>query len=241
MHTSVKRMIQVALMLASVTAYSQRERVDWTMGSAQPIEFTTPKEADPLLQHSKEVFVLYGCAYCHGIDLHVRNGDSTNLLKSNIVAIDVEGNAIGKILRAGIPQTPALSPMPQFSDLSDAEIRDIARWIHFVRQRERYKDLIAAPMVAASDSSSGKAYFNQNCEACHTLSATSAIVKRYDEATLKRQLLRPPVLLDRKQNYKLSVLNDANLSAAKLRHGALVETISVEEVSNLMSYLKTLR
>ena len=37
------------------------------------------------------------------------------------------------LVRAGIPQTPALSPMPQFSDLSEQQIGDLARWIHHAR------------------------------------------------------------------------------------------------------------
>src|SRR5262249_22318190 len=77
--------------------------------------------ADPVLQHAKETFVLFGCAYCHGLNL-VARGEATDLMHSGLVGRDMNGNLIGPLLRAGIPQTAKLSPMPQFSDLSDQQI-----------------------------------------------------------------------------------------------------------------------
>ncbi|HMD82535.1 MAG TPA: hypothetical protein VKE92_14565, partial [Anaerolineales bacterium] len=73
---------------------------------------------DPIMQHNKETFVLYGCAYCHGMYLKPV-GEAADLRKSLMVGADINGNLIGAILRAGIPQTPKSSPMPQFADLSD--------------------------------------------------------------------------------------------------------------------------
>src|SRR5258705_9636675 len=98
------------------------------------IAYIGPPLADPILQHSKETYVLYGCSYCHGLNLESR-GEATDLMHSRIVGRDENANTIGPLLRAGIPQTAKLSPMPQFSDLSDQEIAAIARWIHYARQQ----------------------------------------------------------------------------------------------------------
>ncbi|PWU07767.1 MAG: hypothetical protein C5B51_09500, partial [Terriglobia bacterium] len=49
---------------------------------------------DPVLQHSKETFVLFGCAYCHGLNL-VSRGEATDLMHSSLVGRDVNGNLIG--------------------------------------------------------------------------------------------------------------------------------------------------
>ena len=34
--------------------------------------------------------------------------------------------------------------MPQFSDLSDRQLHDIARYIHYARQQGRYKEIVEA-------------------------------------------------------------------------------------------------
>jgi hypothetical protein len=38
------------------------------------------------------------------------------------------------LLKAGVPKTLKLSPMPQYSDLSDRQLSDLVRWIHYARQ-----------------------------------------------------------------------------------------------------------
>ena len=38
--------------------------------------------------------------------------------------------------------------MPQFSDLSDRQLHDIARYIHFARQQGRYKEIVEAKPVS---------------------------------------------------------------------------------------------
>src|SRR5215469_6130707 len=133
------------------------------------VNFAAPILPDPLLQHSKEVYILNGCVYCHGVDLVVRNGEAADLLHSKLVGQDQNGNLIGPLLRAGIPQTPKLSPMPQFSDLSDSEIADIVRWIHYARQQGRYKEVMEAKGTSPENASAGKAYFNQKCASCHSV------------------------------------------------------------------------
>jgi len=88
--------------------------------------------SDTIMQHNKEAFVIYGCAYCHGVYL-TPVGEATDLRKSTIVGADVNGNLIGRILRNGIPLTPKSSPMPQYSDLKDEEIQAISSYIHYAR------------------------------------------------------------------------------------------------------------
>jgi hypothetical protein len=67
------------------------------------VDFLAPVLADPVLQHSKEVYVLYGCAYCHGVDLKVRNGEAADLPHSALVGADVNANIIGPLLRKRHP------------------------------------------------------------------------------------------------------------------------------------------
>src|SRR5215472_5471158 len=135
---------------------------------------------DPVLQHSKETFVLFGCAYCHGLDL-VSRGEATDLMHSALVGRDENGNVIGPLLRAGIPQTAKLSPMPQFSDLSDQQIGALVRWIHYARAQGHYKEITSAKDPGPGSAVAGKLYFDQKCSSCHSASGDLANAsKKYD-------------------------------------------------------------
>src|ERR1051326_5230334 len=110
------------------------------------INYIGPPMADPVMQHSKETYVLFGCSYCHGLYL-VARGEATDLMHSRLVGSDENGNVIGPLLRRGIPQTAKLSPMPQFSDLSDLQITAIVTWIHYARRQGQYQELTTASVT----------------------------------------------------------------------------------------------
>ncbi len=207
--------------------------------SAQPaarqhydINYIGPPLADPVLQHSKETYVLFGCSYCHGLYLAAR-GEATDLMHSRLVGRDDNGNVMGPLLRAGIPQTAKLSPMPQFSDLSDQQIADLVRWIHYARQQGRYKELIEAKSSTEGNAAAGKSYFDQNCSSCHATAGALSKVSR-------GQLLRPE-FLNAAPSWKLDRLRDTKTTAARRRHLWLLENYSAEDVSNLIAYLQSVK
>jgi mono/diheme cytochrome c family protein len=200
------------------------------------INFAAPINPDPLLQHSKEIYILNGCVYCHGVDLVVRNGEAADLMHSKLIGRDDNGNLIGPLLRAGIPQTPKLSPMPQFSDLSDSEIADIVRWVHYARQQGHYKEVMDAKQMTG-DAATGKAYFDQQCASCHSMETDfSKVGKKYDASALKVQILRPK-FVDAPKSWKLGQPTDPKLDAARHRHLALLENYSPSDVANLEAYI----
>src|SRR5271167_4506160 len=113
-------------------------------------------------------------------------------MHSNLVGKDQNGDFIGAVLRVGIPQTAKLSPMPQFSDLSDREIADIVQWIHYARQQGRYAELMAPGASVQGNADAGKTYFAQACSSCHSVTGDLAgVAKKYDSAALKADILRP--------------------------------------------------
>jgi mono/diheme cytochrome c family protein len=196
--------------------------------------------ADPVLQHSKETYVLFGCSYCHGLNL-VARGEATDLMHSRLVGRDQNGNLIGPLLRAGIPQTAKLSPMPQFSDLSNQQIADLVRWIHYARAQGRYQELTEAKDLRPGDTAKGKAYFDEKCSACHSVSADlSGIAKKYDVPTLKQQLLRPK-LVEEAPSWKLDRLHDAKTASGRQSHQSLLENYSTDDVTNLIAFLQSLK
>ena len=196
------------------------------------VSYIGPPMADPVMQHSKETYVLFGCSYCHGLYLAAR-GEATDLMHSRLVGSDDNGNVIGPLLRKGIPQTAKLSPMPQFSDLSDGQIADLVRWIHYARQQGRYKELMEAKDVGPGSAAAGKAYFEQKCSSCH-----ATLAKKYEAASLKAQILKPRSL-EAAPSWTVERLNDVKTATARQRHGALLENYSAEDVANLTAYLQT--
>jgi len=204
------------------------------------IAYIGPPLADPVLQHSKETYVLFGCSYCHGLNL-VTRGEATDLMHSRLVGRDENGNLIGPLLRVGIPQTAKLSPMPQFSDLSDRQIADLVRWIHYARQQGRFKELMEARDQPAGDASAGKAYFDTACGSCHSASGDLAgIASKHDPASLKASILRPQ-FLNAAASWRVDRLHDTKTASARQRHFALLENYSSEDVANLMAYLQSAR
>jgi len=202
------------------------------------LNYIGPPMTDPVMQHSKETYVLFGCSYCHGLYL-VARGEATDLMHSRLVGSDENGSVIGPLLRRGIPQTAKLSPMPQFSDLSDSQIADLVRWIHYARQQGRYKEVMEAKDAGPGQAAAGKAYFEQKCGTCHG-TALANIVKKYDTAALKAQILKPQAL-DSVSSWKLDRLNDTKTAAARERHGALLENYSAGDVANLVAYLQSMK
>ena len=202
--------------------------------SGYDINYIGPPMADPVMQHSKETYVLFGCSYCHGLYL-VARGEATDLMHSRLVGSDENGNVIGPLLRRGIPQTAKLSPMPQFSDLSDAQIADLVRWIHYGRQQGRYREVMEAKEAGPGNAAAGKAYFEQKCVSCH-----ATLPKKYDAASLKAQIMKPQAL-EAPPSWTLDRLNDANTAAARQRHGALLENYSAGDIANLVAYLQSMK
>jgi len=202
--------------------------------SGYDINYIGPPMADPVMQHSKETYVLFGCSYCHGLYL-VARGEATDLMHSRLVGSDENGNVIGPLLRRGIPQTAKLSPMPQFSDLSDGQIADLVRWIHYARQQGRYKEVMEAKDAGPGQAAAGKTYFDQKCSSCH-----ATLPKKYDAAALKAEILKPHAL-EAAPSWKVDRLNDAKTAAARQRHGALLENYAAGDVANLVAYLQSVK
>jgi mono/diheme cytochrome c family protein len=235
---NLRKRLYVAGLLLSLTATVGVAQVNQDPVNKQvgAISFTEPKERDPLLQHAKETYVLFGCAYCHGVDLKSRNGEATDLMHSQMVGRDDNGNLLGKLLRAGIPQTPKLSPMPQFADLSDKELDEIVLWIHYARQQGRYKDLMEDKAEAGS-SAAGKSFFESSCVSCHSRTDMSNVVKKYGTANLKQHLIRPDFLIA-VRSFKVEQLGNEKMTAARKRHGALLENYTAQDVANLLAFLQ---
>jgi mono/diheme cytochrome c family protein len=190
---------------------------------------------DASMQAAKETYVTFGCAYCHGVTLTPR-GEAADLMHSALVGSDTNGDTIAALLRAGIPRTTKLSPMPQFSDLSDRQLHDIARYIHYARQQGHYKEIVETKS-ASGNATAGGSYFAQNCASCHATNL-DGLGKQFDAAAIRERMLKP-ARLEPPQVFTLEALNDARMATARQRHRFILENISPADVANLIAYLQT--
>jgi cytochrome c oxidase cbb3-type subunit 3 len=176
------------------------------------------------------VYVLSACHFCHGVDLTRAVMGASDLMRSPIVGADQDGNVIGVIVRAGKPDLQ--TAMPRYVDLTDDEIRDLARYVHYLRQVGRYKQLTSTTDDEPGDSRAGAAYFNVNCAACHSRTGDLAdVASKYSQSVLRARLLRPapddipPAGTDR-------------IDEGRRQHLRLLERYQDSDVRNLLAFLR---
>ena len=181
------------------------------------------------LERGRTVYVLNTCHFCHGVDLTKATMGAAVLMHSALVGADENGNVIGTIVRAGIPNLQ--TSMPSYPDLTKEEIEDLAAYIHYLRQLGRHKELTRTP-AAAGDAAAGGTYFAANCANCHSVSGNlKGIASKYEAAALKARVLGspPPAASDPR----------GQIAAGRLRHLTLLERYSDDDVRHLVAYLQT--
>ena len=116
---------------------------------------------------------IYGinCRACHGVDL--RGGDlgGPNLLRSQLVLRDLQGELMGPVIQNG-STSPDGSGMPA-QPLSDEDVRAVAEYIHSVlstasRQGGPPAGEQVELDILVGDAAAGEAYFAAQCAACHS-------------------------------------------------------------------------
>ena len=207
--------------------------VVWTLAAAGlPAQSITPGVADaggfpaptPALERGRAVYVLNHCHFCHGTDLRRAVMGATDLLRSPLVGADKDGELLGAVVRAGRPNLQ--TAMPRY-DLSAAEMSDLARYIHYLRQSGRYADLTAATLPAA-DNAAGETYFGRRCASCHATDRDlKELASKNDAAALRAQVLRPRAFAS----------PEGPPVPGRVEHLQLLEQYSEADLANLLAYL----
>ena len=127
-------------------------------------------------------------------------------------------------MRAGRPNLQ--TAMPRY-DLTPAELTELARYIHYLRQTGRYADLTAVALEGG-DRGAGEAYFSRRCASCHSVEGDlKGLPSKYAAAALRAQVLRPP---------GFGSIEGA-LTAGRRAHLQLLEQHSDMDFANLLAYL----
>jgi cytochrome c oxidase cbb3-type subunit III len=219
-----KRMLAVlsaVLIISTARGQDAKPRVD----AGGPVAPTAA------LERGRIVYVLSSCHFCHGIDLTGATMGAADLMHSPLVGADRNGNLIGSIVLAGLPNLQ--TAMPQFADLTRDQITDLAGYIHYLRQQGRYKELMAVDS-SGGDPAAGQKYFSGagGCTKCHSVSDDLAgISHKYDSTTLRSRMLRPSPAVP-SDNF---IPNEGQQA-----HLRLLENYSAADVQNFLAYLKQL-
>jgi mono/diheme cytochrome c family protein len=185
------------------------------------------------LERGRAVYVLNHCHFCHGTDLTQATMGAANLVDSALVGLDQDGKSIGPLVRAGLPNLQ--TAMPSYRDLTAEEMADLARYIHFLRQQAKYKELVVTSAQApAGDAQAGRTYFNGvgNCASCHSpVGDLAGIGRKYDAPMLRSRLLRPGPAMP---------VEGAAATSGHTAHLRLLENYTRANIDNLLAYLQTL-
>ena len=202
-------------------------------GSAQERDgggFRAPTAA---LERGRAVYVLNHCHFCHGVDLTRATMGAANLTQSVLVGADTDGNAIGPLVRAGLPNLQ--TAMPSYTELTDGEIVDLARYVHYLRQQARYRELIAPAGPPAGDAAAGRTFFSGagNCGSCHSATGDLAVIgRRHDAPTLRTRFLRPGPAVP---------AEGVMVPPGQAAHLKLLENYTLQNVQDVLAYLSGIR
>lgn len=188
----------------------------------------------PRLERGRTVYVISSCHFCHGIDLTGAAMGAADLLHLPLVGRDDDGNLIGPIVRAGLPNLQ--TAMPQYADYTPQQISDLAAYIHYLRRQGRYRELTAELPGGSGDAQAGQRHFNESsakCNTCHSVSGDLAgIGTRYDAAGLRSRMLRPG---------PGKTVDGEGATPGLRAHLKLLESYNYADVRNLVAYLQTLK
>jgi cytochrome c oxidase cbb3-type subunit 3 len=129
---------------------------------------------------------LYGvyCRACHGTDLRGGDQGGPNLLRSQVVLNDLDGESIMPVVQSG-RQNPGMPVMPPLAIPPD-DIKAIATYIRSVLATARGQGAPpeGAPVelnIVVGDAKAGQEYFNKTCTACHAAATMQGIATRVSD------------------------------------------------------------
>ncbi|HEY6465007.1 MAG TPA: cytochrome c, partial [Candidatus Acidoferrales bacterium] len=112
------------------------------------------------------------CAFCHGPDARGGEGGGPNLLRSEMVMDDQNGELIAPVVQNGRPD----AGMPKF-DLTTDQVSDIAAYIHSFRVAGYDLSRMIPTNIVVGNAQAGEAFFNGpvgKCNTCHSVTGDLA-------------------------------------------------------------------
>jgi mono/diheme cytochrome c family protein len=149
-------------------------------GALRPPAYPVRLPGDPeKIERGKQTFSA-NCSFCHGSD--ARGGETgPNLVRSQIVLDDQNGELIGEIIKNGVPGRG----MPPIA--IDAEgIASVVAFLHSLQNIQRGMSTATPIDILVGDATAGESYFKANCASCHSVTGDFAgIGGKYPPKTLQ--------------------------------------------------------
>jgi len=133
-------------------------------GAPAPEAYPQRPPADPAVLERGKTTYSVNCAFCHGVDARGGDGGGPNLLRSQLVLGDQNGERIAEVVQNGRPGTnmPALK-------LTTEQIADIAAYIHSFRVGGYDITRVPPPSIIVGQARAGETAFQAKCSSCHSV------------------------------------------------------------------------
>ncbi len=128
------------------------------------------------------------CAFCHGV--RANGAEAPDLVRSSLVLHDEKGEAIAPLVHNGRPDRG----MPPFPSFSDAELYDIAEFLHMRVELAANRGLYQVQNIVTGNARTGQAYFEGagQCASCHSVTGDLAhIGSKMQPVDLQQAFLYP--------------------------------------------------
>ena len=125
---------------------------------------------DPAVIERGRTLYSVTCSACHGVDARGGQLGGPNLLRSQLVLADEDGEAIIPVIQSGRPEK-GMPPMPQ---INAADAKALATFLHSLlaaagRQGSPPPVDTPPPNVVVGDATSGQTFFAARCTSCHSV------------------------------------------------------------------------
>ena len=154
-------------------------------GGGQSFPKTMRPPDDPAVVERGSALYGINCRLCHGPDLRGGDMGGVNLLRSQLVLNDQNGELIFPVVRDG-RSNPGMPPMPPLP-LKEEDVKAIATYIHGVMARSPGQGgPPAGPPVVLNilvgDAAAGQRFFTANCASCHSAAGDlQGLASRYPD------------------------------------------------------------
>jgi mono/diheme cytochrome c family protein len=134
------------------------------------------------------------CAYCHGEDARGGDNGGTNIIRSDYLMKDRNGEVLRSFLQnqAEAAHVGRREGVLKF-DFTPEQAADLSAFIHDFRVSSRDPGRMRPPTVVVGDAVAGQAYFNARCASCHSVTGDlrGIATKFADPRSLQQTWLMP--------------------------------------------------
>jgi cytochrome c oxidase cbb3-type subunit 3 len=180
------RAVHVALVIATLAAIVQAQAEPGIPPADRAkASIGTAGSNDAAAARGRQLLAL-NCAFCHGTNAR-GTGVGPDLTGTGTVQRDLgSGIELGRFLKSGNPA----KGMPAFPNLTQAEVSDLATFLH--EQLLRAQSAAPSLSILVGDAAAGEGYFRAHCNGCHAPDKDlRGIGARYNEKTLQARIVNP--------------------------------------------------